>query len=274
MKIHYFQHVPFESLGSIEDWALARGHRLSSTRFFADDPLPRIEEIDWLIVMGGPMDIYATDSYTWLTREKRFIELAIENNKMVLGICLGAQLIADALGARVYRNVSKEIGWFPIAFTPEARPSPLFRFLPAHLTVLHWHGDTFELPHGAMRIASSEACENQGFVRGNKLVGLQFHLEFTKRSLEQLIENCADELVPGKYVQPAEKMLSTDDYFEQNNRAMQNKGLGLSPPSQPSPVNGRRSRDLPPWAANGVMGAFAALSRMVFKPTRLESLFT
>ena len=104
MKIHYFQHVPFEGLGNIEDWIKSKGHTLSSTHFFKNDTLPQLSEIDWLIVMGGPMNVYEENLYPWLAAEKKFIAKAINEGLRVLGICLGAQLIAAALGAKVYPN--------------------------------------------------------------------------------------------------------------------------------------------------------------------------
>lgn len=221
MKIHYFQHVPFEGLGCIGQWAAEKGHAVSATRFYLDEPVPRAEEIDWLVVMGGPMNIYEEAEYPWLAHEKQFIGEAIRGGKAVIGVCLGAQLIADVLGGPVTRNAHKEIGWFPIELTPEAGASDLFGFLPPRLTVLHWHGDTFALPPGAVRIARSEACENQAFLFGGRVVGLQFHLEFTRESLEAILPNCAGELVEGKYIQSAEEMRRLGDgKFEKINAAM------------------------------------------------------
>src|SRR3990172_6021504 len=139
MNIHYFQHVPFEGLGCIEGWAQALGHHLSATRFFENEPLPEIEAIDWLVVMGGPMGAGDEDKYSWLPLEKIFIEKAIGQAKVVIGVCLGAQLIADVLGAKVYPNEYKEIGWFPIQITDEGQISSLFGFLPSQFNVFHLH---------------------------------------------------------------------------------------------------------------------------------------
>ena len=139
--------------------------------------------------MGGPMGIYDHEEHPWLMAEKKIIRQAIDGGKTVLGICLGAQLIADVLGANVYPGPQKEIGWFPIQRADDAPD-----FLPDELTVFHWHGDTFEIPDGAIRLASSEACENQGFVYNDRVVALQFHMETTPESMEALIENCGHEL--------------------------------------------------------------------------------
>jgi GMP synthase (glutamine-hydrolysing) len=220
MKIHYLQHVSFEGLASIEHWANSNNHSLSATRFYKDEPLPNLEDIDWLVVMGGPMNVYEENKYPWLVQEKKFIEQAIENEKIILGICLGAQLIADVLGAKVFQNSYKEIGWFPTELTSEAHTSPIFNFLPKQFPVFHWHGDTFDLPQGAIRMAKSEGCQNQAFVYGERIIALQFHLESIKESVQGIIENCADELVEGKYIQNPNEMLSQLDSFRQINEAM------------------------------------------------------
>ncbi len=220
MRIHYLQHVPFENLASIEQWAESKNCSLSSTRFHLNEPLPEIEDFDWLVVMGGPMNIYEDDKYPWLVREKRFIEEAMKNNRVVLGICLGAQLIADVLGAKVVRNEQTEIGWFPIKLTSEAERMDLFDFLPEQLTAFHWHGDTFELPQGAIRVARSEGCRNQGFVYQERVVAFQFHLESTWNSVQALIENCRDEIVQGKHIQTPDEMLSREENFSSINNAM------------------------------------------------------
>jgi GMP synthase (glutamine-hydrolysing) len=217
MRIHYLQHVLFEGLASIETWAFYRGHSLSSTRFFAGEPLPQMQDFDWLIVMGGPMNIYETEKYLWLTEEKRFIEQAIKNDKTVIGICLGAQLIADVLGAKVTQNAFKEIGWFPVGLTAE---SPVFDALPKRFNALHWHGDTFDLPRGAVHLARSEGCENQAFVYERKVLSLQFHLEATPTSTRQIIANCGDELVQGKYIQTPEEMMGKVENFTAANLLM------------------------------------------------------
>ncbi|MGV2828367.1 type 1 glutamine amidotransferase [Myxosarcina sp. GI1(2024)] len=220
MKIHYLQHVPFEGLASIESWAINQNHSLSATKFYSNETLPSIKDIDWLIVMGGPMNIYEDDKYPWLTEEKRFIEQAIKQDKTVVGICLGSQLIADILGAKVYQGQHKEIGWFPIEITDEAENSVVFDSLPQKLTVFHWHGDTFDLPQGATRLAYSEGCQNQAFVYNEKILGLQFYLESTKVSVQQIIKNCTDELVEGKYIQKPEEMLLRNDNFDMIDNAM------------------------------------------------------
>ena len=199
MRAHYLQHVPFEGLGSIEAWLGARGYEITSTRFFESVNLPDLNEVDLLIVMGGPMSVNDENEWSWLAPEKQVIRDAIQSGKSVLGVCLGAQLIASAMGARVYRNTVKEIGWFPVQGVPSVGNSA-FRF-PSSVEVFHWHGETFDLPTGAVRLARSEACENQAFQLGRSVIGLQFHLETTPESAREIVAHCRAELSPAKYVQ-------------------------------------------------------------------------
>jgi GMP synthase (glutamine-hydrolysing) len=202
MKIHWLQHVPFEGLGCIEPWLAAAGHAVTCTRLWAGESFPTIGNADGLIVMGGPMGIYDEAVYPWLAEEKIFIKQIIEQNKPVLGICLGAQLIADALGSNVWKNEHKEIGFFPILGNPEAEISNPWKTQ----TVFHWHGDTFGIPDGAMHLASSEATQNQAFIYKENVLGLQFHLETTEESLLSLYENAKDEITDGPFIQTLEEM--------------------------------------------------------------------
>jgi len=214
MKIHYFQHVPFEGLGNIEDWIQSKGHDLSATRFYEEDALPELDHIDWLIVMGGPMGVNDEHLYKWLAGEKKFIRQAIDRGIRVLGICLGAQLIASVLGARVYPNAQKEIGWHPVELTPEGTVCPMFAGLPNELMTLHWHGDTFDLPDGASHLAQSKACRYQAFAYGRRVLALQFHWDLKKENVEMLIRQCGHELVDAPYIQSAEYMLAQENYFK------------------------------------------------------------
>ncbi|MCU0637123.1 MAG: type 1 glutamine amidotransferase [Methanothrix sp.] len=211
MRIHYLLHVPFEDLANIEGWARPRGHDLSRTLLFSEEGFPDLSSFDWLIIMGGPMNIYDHERYPWLVREKEFIRQAIAGGKIVLGICLGAQLISDVLGGKVTGNRYREIGWFPVRLTEEGRASSIFSALPDGFTALHWHGDMFSIPPGALRLAESDACANQAFIFGRS-VGLQFHLESSKESIERLLENCGDDLTEGPYVQGREDLASQEDY--------------------------------------------------------------
>lgn len=198
MRVHVLQHVPFEDIGSMALWLAERRADVSYTRFFENAALPSLNGIDLIIAMGGPMSVNDESTLPWLQPEKLFVREAVEKGLPVLGVCFGAQLIASALGARVYRNTQKEIGWFPIEATPTV--SHVFRF-PEKCTVFHWHGETFDLPSGAARLAKSAACENQAFQIGEHVIGLQFHLETTPESARSILDNCSNELTPGPYVQ-------------------------------------------------------------------------
>jgi len=223
MRIHAIQHVAFEGLGSIQAWASSQGATVHVSQMFAEatlptlPTLPTLAEFDWLLVMGGPMNIYQDEQYPWLPREKELIKAAIAGGKVVLGICLGAQLIADALGAAVTPNQHREIGWFPLT----VRHPLLEGIIPNGTPVLHWHGDTFALPPGAERLAESEACLNQGFIFEGRVVGLQFHLETTPESLSLLLDQCGAELEGGgHYVQTALAMQGDPQRFTTINTMM------------------------------------------------------
>ena len=205
MKAHYFKHVPFEDLGSIRLWLTKTGYITTCTPFFESVQLPAPEEIDLLIVMGGPMSVNDEKRYLWLVPEKQFIRQMIMSGKPVLGICLGAQLIASAMGAKVYPNRVKEIGWFPI-YGVSSDDKSIFRF-PKSVQAFHWHGETFDLPTGAAHIAKNDGCENQAFQLGQSVIGLQFHLETTPQSAKDLIEHCRNELVPAARIQPETEIL-------------------------------------------------------------------
>lgn len=220
MKIHYLQHVPFEGLGSIEQWAIGHGHQLSVTRLYAGDHLPALDRFDMLIVLGGPMSVHDEHEYIWLKAEKWFIRQVLEAGKPILGICLGAQLIAEVLGAAVTPAREKEIGWFPITLNDAFALTDLGRRLPRQAEVFHWHGETFSLPEGAVAIASSAACENQGFIYNEAIIALQYHLETTHFSAESIIDNSRNELTDGKYIQTEEQMLHGSERFGAINHQM------------------------------------------------------
>lgn len=206
MRAHYLQHVPFEGLGSIESWLRAKGYAITNTRFFESRRLPNLDEFDLLIAMGGPMSVNDENAFPWLVQEKEFIRNAIQAGKSVLGICLGAQLIASAMGARVFQNRVKEIGWWPVqAIQPTDESTFCF---PPSVDVFHWHGETFELPPGAVRLARSEGCENQAFQLGRSVIGLQFHLETTPDSAREIVSHCRAELSPSTYVQSETTILT------------------------------------------------------------------
>ena len=210
MRIHALQHVEFEDPAFILDWAKDKGHAVTCTNLFAGEELPSVENFDLLVIMGGPMNIYEHEEYSWLAKEKEFIRSSISEGKAAMGICLGAQLIADVLGGKVTRNKEKEIGWMPVSMTEQARTSVFMKNFPRQFTPLHWHGDTFSIPPGAIHLAESEGCANQAFEYEGRVLALQFHLEATPESVRKLLANCASDLTPGKYVQ-SEKQIVPDN---------------------------------------------------------------
>lgn len=206
MRIRVFQHVPFEGAANIGEWAAEHGHDLDVTKLYEGQEPPSSGEFDLLVVMGGPMNIYEYDKHPWLKAEKKAIGKALESDRAMLGVCLGAQLIADVLGGPVTRNPYKEIGWYEVRTTEEAGEEPVFKHFPETFMAYHWHGDTFAVPPGAISVAETGPCPNQGFVYDRKVVGLQFHIETNFESMHALIENCADEIESGPYIQDAETM--------------------------------------------------------------------
>jgi len=217
MRFHLLQHVSFEGPAAIEDWLTNNNHSLTMTKFFQGDGLPEQEEFDVLIVMGGPMGVDDVEQYPWLIEERQFIQRSIQNDKPILGICLGAQLIAHACDARVIKNKYREIGWFDISVNNENLPTILKDIFPDNIEVFHWHGDTFEIPEGAIHFAASEACNNQGFILNNKVIGLQFHIETTADSATLLVQNCGDELDGSTYVQSEGEILADSTRFKKIN---------------------------------------------------------
>jgi len=211
MKIHCLQHVPFEDAANIATWARGHRHAVTRTRLYEDEPLPEMGEIGLLAVLGGPMNVYQYRDHPWLRKEKAFLEQAAAAGVPTLGVCLGAQLLADVLGAKIVQNSHVEIGWFPVRLTPEARDSALFGGLPHEFTAFHWHGDTFDVPPGAKRLAESDACQNQAFEYAGCVVGLQFHLEYTADSIRNMLVHCGHELTNAPFIQSRDRILARLD---------------------------------------------------------------
>ncbi len=216
MRIHCLTHVLFEDAANIGVWAQQRGHSLTYTHLYLDESLPPLESFDMLAVMGGPMNVYEHNRYPWLVSEKDFIRQAIDAEKKVVGVCLGAQLLAAALGGKVTANRQKEIGWYPIQLTPQAAQSKAFSTTSLEMMVFHWHGDTFSPPPGAVHLASSTACENQAFQYSDHVLGLQFHLEYSAESIEKILVNCSDELIDAPCIQTEDEIRSGASNIPQN----------------------------------------------------------
>jgi GMP synthase-like glutamine amidotransferase len=218
MNIHILQHVVFESPGMITGWAKVHNHSLTYTLLFEKKiSWPAINDFDMLIILGGPMGVNEEDRFDWLKTEKVFIRQAIAANKVILGICLGCQLLAEALDAKVYPNPEKEIGFFPVIKTVAGKTDKAFSLIPETWNVFHWHGDTFDLPDGASHLFASAACSQQVF-RKEKFTGIQFHPEVDPGLLKSMITNEKHELIKAVYVQTEEEILDYDviNISEQN----------------------------------------------------------
>lgn len=217
MKVHFFQHVEFEGLGNIANWVERHRHTLTGTRFYLGERPPALDDIELLIIMGGPMSVNDEALMPWMREEKEAIAEAIALGKKILGVCLGAQLIADVLGAKVIRAPHKEVGWFPVALTPEGQRSRVTSFLPDSFIAMHWHGEMFGIPAEAKLLASTPGCPNQAFSYGEneRIVGLQFHLDLRPDGVQALARNCASDLAPGEFIQSEAQMMQAAENFGQ-----------------------------------------------------------
>lgn len=220
VKIRVLQHVAFEGPGSIAAWAGARGHLFEVAELHRGAAAGAPGDFDMLVVLGGPMSVHDEDVHPWLADEKRAVAGAIAAGRPVLGICLGAQLIARVLGAGVARNPVREIGWFPLRRAPEAPAEGPAAAIEDGLNAFHWHGETFDIPVGAVRLASTDACANQAFLHGDRVLGLQFHLETTPENARNLIAHCRGEMDGGPCIQTADEILAAGAPFARANRAM------------------------------------------------------
>ncbi|MBC1528113.1 type 1 glutamine amidotransferase [Listeria seeligeri] len=200
MIIDVLQHVPHEGPGLIAKWAKENQHQLKVHSLFNEkDQVPTDSE--FLIILGGPMGVSDTAEFPWLEEERDLIKQLIEQEKPVFGVCLGAQQIATALGSTTSMNSEKEVGWFPVN-----RISTELSFFPERIDVFHWHQETFSLPNGATHLFASEACSNQGFLYGDKVIGLQFHFEMEEAGIEKILQIDEAFITPGEFVQSAAEM--------------------------------------------------------------------
>lgn len=229
LRVHYFQHIANEGLGSPEAWLTRHQAVVTTTEFFtlaqgdSHITLPSYDDVDVLIIMGGGMSVNDEDIYPWLIAEKQWIRQFIDQGKPVVGLCLGGQLIANSLGAVVTKNKVKEIGWWNV-YGKQIDSSYLnvFQF-PDSITALSWHGDTFEIPKGAIWLAENEACLHQAFQYGDRVLGFQFHPEITSPNLTMFLsDNGYDEMTKdmqiSAYVQSPEQIenVSIEQFYPAN----------------------------------------------------------
>jgi GMP synthase-like glutamine amidotransferase len=200
----------------------ARGATITYTRFFAGELPPDPDAYDLLVVLGGPMGVHDDAEIPWLAAEKAALKTALDAGKPVLGLCLGAQLIAAVLGARVFANTHREIGWWPVERLPEAAEHPFAACFPERLVTFHWHGDTFDIPEGATPLFRSEACANQGFAVGDRVLALQFHPEITPEAVQAWIAaSDGYHRAPGAWIQDEAAMRGIPALYAENRRCME-----------------------------------------------------
>jgi len=209
MRLHFLEHDPIDfSRTNITAWAGTRGYQVDRTYLCNEEKLPCGDDFDWLMVMGGSQHAWEEDRYPWLRAEKRFIANTVREGKIVIGICFGAQLLAEVLGARVFHSKHAEIGWYEVSLTAEGKEAFLFRNIQENFKTFHWHSDHFSLPPGCTRLAFSEPTLNQAFICTERpVVGMQFHPEYTTELVASFACDVGDEWVKGPFVADKETVL-------------------------------------------------------------------
>lgn len=213
MNIHALVNYSVADLGTILEWIEKKGHQVTTTNVYENTNFPDVVDFDMLIILGGMMGAYEEEEYPWLINEKQFILETIEANKAVLGICLGSQLIAEVLGGKVYPHQHEEIGWWPVTFFDKVDEYDIFQGLSKKLPFFQYHGDTFDLPNGAVKLAESEATKNQAYIYKDRVVGLQFHPEFSEGKIKKIVELFGKKISPGPYTQSPEEFLKEKENF-------------------------------------------------------------
>ena len=214
MRLLYLQHDPLDGPGTLLDWAESRGHTTFRCLICEGEPLPSIDSFDLLVSLGGPMGAYEEAKHPWLELEKRYLREAFASGKKILGLCLGTQMIAEALGGKAFRHSCKEFGWQPIDPTPAGLEWFSWDKGKGSFLAFQWHGDTYTLPPGAIQLARNTACEQQAFAIGNQVLGLQFHLEWTEAMMRKALAEPGVASPPSASVQTLEEIMSDPSLFE------------------------------------------------------------
>jgi GMP synthase (glutamine-hydrolysing) len=214
MKVLIVKHIDVEGPGLIEEWLRQEKISYSILDLNPGIRFLKVDDLSHIVLLGGPMNVYEEGSYPFLREEDLFIKEAIQRGKQVLGICLGAQLISKALGAKVYRAPAKEIGWYDVSLTEEGSRDPLFSVFPKTFPVFQWHEDTFDVPKAARLIVTSPSIPHQAFRYGENAYGLQFHLEVTKEMIREWMKPDEEEDKANESLHPAyskEEILADTD---------------------------------------------------------------
>jgi GMP synthase-like glutamine amidotransferase len=210
MRIQLIEHDAEDfSRTNISFWAAKKGYPVKQTYVCNNEDLPAIDSFDWLMVMGGSQHAWDEQENLWLQEEKAFVAEALTKGKRFLGICFGAQLLAEALGGRIFPNEHKEIGWHEVSVNREGQTSYLFQNIPASFSTFHWHSDHFSLPRNCTRLADSKTSKNQAFICNDRpLVGLQFHPEYTRDMVNYYAGEHSQDWVPDEFVTDKEEVLA------------------------------------------------------------------
>lgn len=216
MDILCITHADFETPGVIQEWAENNSYNFKIEKPYREETLSSIDRFDLLIIMGGPQNLQKLTNYPYLIAEINLIKEAITKNKKVLGFCLGAQLIGEALGIKTLSSPEKEVGVYPIDLTLEGINDPLLKNIPKNFPVIHWHNDMPGMDNNSVLLASSSGCPNQIIKYKNNVYGFQCHLEMTLDCIKKMIVASSEDLSPSKFTQTEEKLLA-QDYTSINN---------------------------------------------------------
>ncbi len=223
MQLHLLEHDPIGiRQNNITTWAGKKGYAVERTDVFKGAKLPSQKDFDWLIVLGGFQHVWEEQEHPWLVEEKGFISEALSKDKIILGICLGAQLLAEALGGRVFSSEKEEIGWYEVTVIDEGKGSYLLKNVPRKFLTFHWHSDHFTLPPGCTRLAFSEPTANQAYIAKNsRVAGLQFHPEYTIELIRYFAIGYGHEWQKDQYVAGKKAVLSKSEQIPETYRLME-----------------------------------------------------